>query len=210
MPIKADREFIVNTLADLVRIDSINPSIDPKGAGEARIAGYVAAAGSRLGLEISTFESQPGRVTAVGKLRGSGGGRSLMLNAHSDTVGVEGMPDPFSAAIREDRLYGRGAHDMKGSLAACIGAAKAIADSGVRLRGDLVIAAVADEEYGSMGTIDLIPRYPVDAAIVTEPTNMELCLAHKGYVWIEVETIGKAAHGSRFTEGVDEIGRAHV
>jgi acetylornithine deacetylase len=143
----------------------------------------------------------------MGTFRGAGGGRSLMLNGHADTVGVEGMADPFAANVRGGRLYGRGAHDMKGSLAACLGAAKILADAGVRLRGDFVVAAVADEEYGSLGTMDLIKRCRVDAAIVTEPTNMEVCLAHKGYIWIEVETHGKAAHGSRFTEGVDAVMR---
>jgi len=198
-----DRDYIVRTLADLVRINSINPSIAPDGPGEAEIAAYVTAALGALGLETAVHEPERGRPTAVGTLRGTGGGRSLMLNGHADTVGVEGMPDPFSASIRDGKLYGRGAHDMKGSLASAIGAAKALTDAGVRLKGDLVIAAVADEEYGSLGTADLVGRSRVDAAIVTEPTNLDICLAHKGFVWIEVETLGKAAHGSRFTEGVD-------
>jgi len=198
-----DRDYIVRTLADLVRINSINPGIAPDGPGEAEIAAYVAAALGALGLETAVHEPERGRPTAVGTLRGTGGGRSLMLNGHADTVGVEGMPDPFSASIRDGKLYGRGAHDMKGSLASAIGAAKALTDAGVRLKGDLVIAAVADEEYGSLGTADLVGRSRVDAAIVTEPTNLDICLAHKGFVWIEVETLGKAAHGSRFTEGVD-------
>jgi acetylornithine deacetylase len=202
-----DREFIVRTLQQLVRIDSINPSIASNGAGEAAIAAYIVRALGGLGLETVTYEPQPGRTTAVGTLRGTGGGRSLMLNGHADTVGIEGMPEPFSAEIRDGRLYGRGSHDMKGSLAACIGAAKVLTDAGVRLRGDLVIAAVADEEFGSLGTSDLLARCRVDAAIVTEPTNMAVCLAHKGYIWIEVATYGKAAHGSRFTEGVDAVMR---
>ena len=207
MDLTPDRMFITSTLVDLVRINSINPRIAPDGAGEAEIAAYVARTLAWLGLDQTTFESQPGRVTAMGTLRGTGGGGSLMLNGHADTVGIEGMTDPFSAQIRDGRLYGRGAHDMKGSLAACIGAAKILADAGVRLRGDLVIAAVADEEYGSLGTADLIDRCHVDAAVVTEPTNMDVCLAHKGYVWVEVETHGTAAHGSRFTEGVDAVMR---
>jgi acetylornithine deacetylase len=94
---------------------------------------------------------------------------------------------------------------MKGSLAACIGAAKILVDAGIRLRGDLVVAAVADEEYASLGTETLIDDLRVDAAIVAEPTNLAVCLAHKGYVWIEVETHGRAAHGSRFTEGIDAV-----
>lgn len=202
-----DRDFIVRTLTDLVRINSINPSIAPDGPGEAEIAAYVERALRAIGLETAIYEPQPGRATAIGTLRGSGGGRSLMLNGHADTVGVEGMSDPFGAEIRDGRLYGRGAHDMKGSLAAGIGAARMLVDAGVRLRGDFVVAAVADEEYGSLGTADLVTRVKTDAAIVTEPTNLEVCLAHKGYVWIDVETEGKAAHGSRFTEGVDAVMR---
>lgn len=202
-----DRDFIVRTLVDLVRINSINPSLASNGAGEAEIAGYLARTLAFLGLEARTFEALPGRATAVGILRGTGGGRSLMLNGHADTVGVAGMADAFSAEIRDGRLHGRGAHDMKGSLAACLGAVKALADAGARLRGDLVVAGVADEEYGSLGTSQLLEQYRTDAAIVTEPTNMHVCLAHKGYVWIEVTTRGKAAHGSRFTEGVDAVMR---
>jgi acetylornithine deacetylase len=198
-----DHAYVVRTLTDLVRINSVNPSIAPDGAGEAEIAVYVASSLARAGLETAVHEPRPGRASAVARLAGSGGGRSLMLNAHADTVGIEGMPDPFSADVRDGRLYGRGAHDMKGSLASCMAAAKALADAGIRLRGNLLVAAVADEEYGSLGTTDLIDRYTVDAAIVTEPTNLEICLAHKGYLWIEVETAGRAAHGSRFADGID-------
>ena len=203
MPIAVDRDYTVRTLAELVRINSINPSIAQDGPGEAEVAAYVADTLGGLGLEMAVYEPQPGRTTAVGTLKGAGGGKSLMFNGHADTVGVEGMPDPFSAAIHEGKLFGRGAYDMKGSLAACIAAAKALVDAGVRLRGDLVIAAVADEEYGSLGTTDLIEHCKVDAAIVAEPTALNVCLAHKGYLWIDVETTGRAAHGSRFTEGID-------
>jgi acetylornithine deacetylase len=198
-----DRDFILRTLRDLVRIDSVNPTISPEGAGEAEVASYVSRTLGALGLAATIVEVAPGRCTAIGTLAGTGGGRSLMLNGHADTVGVAGMDDPFGAVVRDGRVFGRGAHDMKGSLAACIGAAKLLRDAGIRLRGDLVVAAVADEEYGSLGTADLVRRCRTDAAIVTEPTNLEVCLAHKGYVWIEVEVSGKAAHGSRFTEGVD-------
>jgi acetylornithine deacetylase len=126
-----------------------------------------------------------------------------MLNAHSDTVDVAGMAEPFSGAIRDGKLYGRGAYDMKGSLAACMAAAKALKDSDTRLRGDVVVAVVADEEYGSLGTSDLLTRIKVDGAIVTEPTALEVCLAHKGYLWIEVLVAGRAAHGSKFELGID-------
>lgn len=198
-----DKDFTVRTLSRLVQINSINPSLVPGGAGEAEISAFVADTLGDIGLEVATHEPAPGRVSTVGTLRGSGGGRSLMLNAHYDTVGVEGMPEPFSGVERNGRLYGRGAYDMKGSLAAGIAAAKALKDARVSLAGDLLIAAVADEEHASIGTADLVPRYPVDGAIVTEPTALDLCLAHKGFAWFEVETRGRAAHGSRFELGVD-------
>lgn len=198
-----DREFIVGTLAALVRLDSINPSIAPEGAGEAAVAASLARTLEGLGLDVEILEGTPGRPSVIGTLPGTGGGPSLMLNGHEDTVGVDGMPGPFSAEVRGGRMYGRGTHDMKGGLAACAGAVKALVDGRVRLRGDLVVAAVADEEYGSLGTTEVIARRHVDAAIVTEPTNLAICLAHKGYAWIEIETAGRAAHGSRFTEGID-------
>jgi acetylornithine deacetylase len=196
-----DRDYLFSTLADLIRIDSVNPTLVAGGAGEAEIANYVAGALTRVGLDVRKLDPEPGRVSVVGTLKGSGGGKSLMLNAHYDTVGVEGMDDPFSAAVRDGKMFGRGSYDMKGSLAAQMAAVKALA--GTKLRGDVVIAAVADEEYGSLGTMDLIKHVKTDAAIVTEPTAVQICLAHKGYLWIEVETMGRAAHGSRFEQGID-------
>lgn len=198
-----DRDLVVRTCQDLVRINSVNPVLVPGAPGEGEIASYTAAVFGRLGLDVALHEPEPGRVSVTGRIRGAGGGRSLMLNAHYDTVGVAGMADPFSAAVRDGRLFGRGAYDMKGSLAAMIGAADVLRRSGGPLRGDVVLAAVADEEYGSLGTADLLTRLHTDAAIVTEPTGCAVCLAHKGYEWIEVRTEGRAAHGSRFEEGVD-------
>lgn len=201
--IRIDRDWTVRTLADLVRIDSVNPELAPGGAGERAIAAYVLDLLERLPVRLERYEPEPRRVSVLAILHGNGGGRSLMLNAHLDTVGVEGMADPFGAAIRDGRLYGRGAYDMKGSLAACLAALKALCDSGIRPRGDLMVAAVADEEYGSLGTSDLLNYVKPDAAIVTEPTAARVCLAHKGYLWVEVVTEGKAAHGSRFDLGID-------
>src|SRR5689334_8034224 len=203
MSIAIDRGYLVSTLTDLVRINSVNPTLVPGGAGEAEIGEYVASALARMGLDVRKVEPEPGRPSVVGVLTGARKGRSLMLNAHYDSVGVNGMPEPFSAAIRDGKLYGRGAYDMKGSLAACMTAAKALADSKALVAGSVVVAAVADEEYGSLGTAAVIPECKTDGAIVTEPTALNVCLAHKGYLWIEIETQGRAAHGSRFQEGID-------
>ncbi len=200
---KIDPAYTRETLVRLVQINSINPNLAPGAPGEAGIAGFIAPSLASAGLETQILEPAPGRPTVVGRLKGEGGGRSLMLNAHSDTVDVSGMANPFSGEIRDGKVFGRGAYDMKGSLAACMAAIKALAESGSRLRGDVVVAAVADEEYGSLGTTDLIQHLKVDGAIVTEPTALDVCLAHKGYLWIEVEIAGRAAHGSKFELGID-------
>ncbi len=198
-----DQDYLYQTLMNLVRLNSINPSLVPNGAGEANIAAYVAATLSQLGLSVDVHEVAARRPNVVGTLKGQGGGKSLLLNAHMDTVGVEHMVAPFSAEIVDGKLYGRGAYDMKGGLAAMIAAAKAIVDSGATLSGDLMLAAVADEEYASLGTMEVVKRYQPDAAIVTEPTEMQIALAHKGFIWYDVEVIGKAAHGSRPQLGLD-------
>ncbi len=202
--LQVNEAFITRTLQELVRINSINPSLTPGGNGEYQIGMYVAEGLRGLGLEVAVYALEPDRLNVVGRLRGTGSGRSLLLNAHMDTVGVDGMSgDPFAGDIRDGRLYGRGAQDMKGSLAAMIGAAKALIDSDLIPAGDLLITAVADEEYRSIGTEELVRRVHADAAIVTEPTDLTLCRAHRGFIWYDVETFGRAAHGSRFQEGID-------
>ncbi len=126
-----------------------------------------------------------------------------MLNAHMDTLGAGGMAAPFSPDVRDGRVYGRGAYDMKASLAAIIVTARKARS--LDLKGDLIITAVADEEVASLGTSAVLEQFQADYGIVTEPTELRLCLAHKGFVWLEVETVGVAAHGSRADLGVDAI-----
>ena len=190
-------------VAALVAIDSVNPDLVPGGAGEAEIAQFVAGWLRDAGLEVELDEAAPGRPSVVGVARGTGGGASLMLNAHMDTVGVGGMERPFEPLVRGDRLYGRGAYDMKAGLAACMLAAERL--SSERLAGDVVVTAVCDEEYASIGVQSVLARRRTDAAIVTEPTGLRVCIAHKGFAWVELETRGRAAHGSRPAEGVDAI-----
>jgi acetylornithine deacetylase len=204
MNIKIDESYTLQTLKDLVQINSINPSLSPDGKGEAEIGSYVADSLNDLGLQVTTYEIEPGRLNVVGVWKGRGSGRSLLLNAHMDTVGVEGMiHNPFGAEIRDGRLYGRGSQDMKGSLAAMMGAIKALKEDNIDLAGDVLITAVADEEYASIGTEDLVKHFTADAAIVTEPTDLTLSRAHRGFIWFDIETFGRAAHGSRFKEGID-------
>jgi len=198
-----DTGYITRVLQELVGINSVNPILDPSAPGEREIAEYVGGAMAALGLEVAIHEPKSGRASVVGRLRGLREGRSLMFNAHADTVDVGGMDSPFSGEIRDGRVYGRGAFDMKGGLAAMMGAVKALADAGRPHGGEVLLAAVADEEYASLGTEDLVTRYRPDAAIVTEPTALDICLAHKGFAWFEVTTRGRAAHGSRFDLGID-------
>ena len=127
-----------------------------------------------------------------------------MLCGHVDTVGVDGMAAPFDPVERDGRLYGRGAQDMKGGVAAMIDAARMVAEGGLPA-GRLIVAAVVDEEYASIGADALVTRWRADGAVVTEPTDMQIAIGHKGFAWFEVETRGRAAHGSRPREGRDAI-----
>jgi len=189
----------------LVAIESVNPDLVADGTGESAIAEFVASWLREQGLEVSIVEPVQGRPSVIGILRGSGGGSSLMLNAHMDTVGAGGMERAFEPVVRDGRVYGRGAYDMKASLAAIMLTAREARY--LNLKGDLIITAVADEEVASLGTSAVLARFHADAAIVTEPTELRLCLAHKGFAWLEVRTEGVAGHGSRADLGVDAIGR---
>ncbi len=194
---------VAELAATLVRIDSVNPSLVPGGAGERAIAAFVAAWLGDHGLEVEVVDAAPGRPCVLGTARGRGGGASLMLNAHLDTVGVAGMAEPFAAHADGGRLYGRGAYDMKGALAAAM---LAIADAArAGLAGDVVLAAVADEELASLGTTAVLERVTTNAAIVCEPTELRVAVAHRGFVGFEIETRGVAAHGSRPDLGDDAI-----
>ncbi len=194
---------VADLTAALVRIDSTNPDLVPDGAGEAELGAFVADWLRGAGLDVAVEEAAPGRPNVVAVARGSGGGRTLMLNAHMDTVGLAGMDEPLSGRIEGGRVYGRGAFDMKGSLAACmLAGARAL---GLGLRGDVVVAAVSDEEAGSLGTEAVARSCRADAAIVTESTDERLALAHKGFAGFAIEVAGRAAHGSRPDLGVDAI-----
>jgi acetylornithine deacetylase len=192
-------------LSDLVAIDSVNPALVPGGAGEAEIARFVADWAEAAGLAVDIVEPSPGRPSVVATARGHGGGRSLMLNAHLDTVGVAGMAAPHEPRVQDGRLYGRGSYDMKGGLAACMLAAAGAARAG--LAGDVLLTAVSDEEHSSIGVQAVVNRYNADACVVTEPTSLGICVAHKGFAWWRITAHGRAAHGSRPDLGSDAIAR---
>ncbi len=195
-------------LSDLVAIDSVNPDLVPGAAGEGALADFIAAWGRNAGMDVIVQDAAPGRPNVVLIVRGVGGGQSLMLNAHTDTVGVSGMDEPFQPSARDGKLYGRGAYDMKSGLAAGMLALKAAQE--MSLAGDVMLSAVVDEEYGSIGTEALIAdweRWPADAVIIAEPSELAISIAHRGFVWVEIETIGVAAHGSRPQLGVDAIAK---
>jgi len=191
---------VIELTRRLVAIDSVNPALVPGGAGEPEIARFVVAWAEENGLAAEVLEATPGRPSVVVRKR-EARGRRLMLCAHLDTVGVERMTDPHAPRIEGDRLYGRGAYDMKSGLAAALIACR-------EAEGDVLVAAVADEEHASLGVQEVLAAHTADAAIVTEPTERKLIVAHKGFVWIELEIEGRAAHGSRYEEGVDAIVKA--
>jgi acetylornithine deacetylase len=200
---KALMEELVPLLARLVSINSINPSLVPGGSGEAELADFVASWLKRHGTEVTMQTVTAGRPNVIATVENGRRGRTLMLNAHLDTVGVAAMREPFSARVENGRLFGRGAMDTKGGLAALMLATAAAAEA--RLDGNVVFTAVIDEECTSLGTEALVGGIGADAAIVSEPTGLDIVRCHKGFVWLEVETVGVAAHGSRFQDGVDAI-----
>ena len=190
-------------LKDLVAVNSVNPSLVPGAPGEAAVAEIARAAMSAAGLDVVMQEAAPGRPNAIGLLEGRAPGPTVMFCGHLDTVGGEGMVEPFAPRIDHGRLYGRGSQDMKGGVAAMIAAAALLARDWPR--GRLVVACVVDEEHMSLGAEALVREWRADAAIVTEPTDLRVAVGHKGFAWIDVVTRGRAAHGSRPEEGVDAI-----
>jgi acetylornithine deacetylase len=164
------------------------------------------------GFRVELQETATGRPNVIGRIGATrtSGGRALLLNGHLDTVGVEGMVHaPWDAAVRDGRIFGRGATDMKAGVAAMCAAAARAADDG--LAGEVIVAAVTDEEFHSIGTRRLLESgLRADAAIVTEPTRLAVCPAHRGFAWLELVVHGRAAHGSRWDIGVDAIALASL
>jgi acetylornithine deacetylase len=198
---------VIELLRRLVSINSVNPDLVPGAQGESEIADFCARWLTEQGFSVHRLESQKGRPSIVGLAKGRGGGRSLMFNGHVDTVthaGYEG--NPLDPRIEAGKVFGRGSFDMKSGVAAMMVAGARAAKRG--LCGDILIACVADEEYASIGTAEVARHFKADAAIVTEPSHLDLTLAHKGFIWFNVIIEGRAAHGSRPDLGIDAIARA--
>ena len=179
---------VLELLDQLVRIDSVNPGLDPDGAGEAEIAEFVAGWGHDAQLRVQLIEQTAGRPSVI--LRGGRdtGGRRLLLCGHLDTVGLAGNHDLLTPHVDGDRLYGRGAYDMKAGLAAALVACRDAQRSGID--GEVVVAAVADEEHASVGIQQVLAQLDptsIAAAVVTEPTERDVGTAHRGFIWTEVD-----------------------
>ncbi|HEX7078900.1 MAG TPA: M20/M25/M40 family metallo-hydrolase [Candidatus Eisenbacteria bacterium] len=204
-----DHDVVIGLLQSLVRIPSVNPAIAPDEAhGERAVAEFardwLLARGVRAWLEEAT-PGRPNAVAEVGRPEGPGV-RTLVLCAHLDTVGTAGMTiPPFEPRIDGGHVYGRGAYDMKGGVAACMAAAAALARE--EFGGRVLLALVADEEYESVGAADFVRRHKADGCILTEASEGDLIIAHKGFVWADVVTQGRAAHGSRYDLGVSAVAR---
>jgi acetylornithine deacetylase len=192
----------------LVSIDSRNPAFAQDAPGEGAVARILADTLTEWGFTVDLLDVTPGRPNVLARIGGGNGGRSLLLNGHLDTVGVEGMVHPpFTPDERDGLLYGRGSADMKAGVAAMCAAAWRAAQQD--LGGEVVIAAVTDEEWESAGTRALLEMgVTAHAAIVTEPTRLAVCPAHRGFAWADLHVHGRAAHGSRYDIGIDAITHA--
>jgi acetylornithine deacetylase len=194
----------------LTRIDSRNPTLAPGAPGEGPVASVLAEILKSWGFDVTVADSIEGRPNVVARI-GPSNTPAMMFAGHLDTVGVEGMTHPpFDAIIEGDRLYGRGSADMKSGVAAMIcGALAAFEHCGSNARRQIVIAAVTDEEYDSIGMRALLDSgVTAECAILTEPTRLAINPAHRGFVWMEIGFTGRAAHGSRHDIGIDAIRHA--
>ncbi|MBW2057165.1 MAG: M20/M25/M40 family metallo-hydrolase [Deltaproteobacteria bacterium] len=201
-------ESFVRVLGELVGINSVNRSL-AKGPGEEEISRFVYRYLADQGLKPEIQSVEEKRTNVVALAPGRNQRNPVLLNAHLDTVGVEEMAHPFTLRREGDRLYGRGTYDMKGGMAVMLLLARHFARK--RPPADIWFTFVADEEDRSMGMEHLVGKWlpclpsPPLGGIFLEPTEGQIGVSHKGFVWYEIEVTGKAAHGSRPTEGIDAI-----
>jgi len=210
--LRIDEKTTLPIIEKLVSTNSVNPCIE-KGRGEIEVSKYIVDLLKKTGLDVRTQDVVDGRFNIIGTLKGSGEGRNLMFNGHTDTVGIRNMSvDPLKPVIENGRLHGRGSCDMKGPIAAMIVALKALAESKSQMKGNISISTVVGEEFDNVGANKLVTDEQfgklTQALIVGEPTSLQLAIKHKGFANIEVEVEGKAAHGSVPEKGVDAIEKA--
>jgi acetylornithine deacetylase len=196
---------VVALLEQLVRADSTNPTLERGGAGEAEVARLLAERMRGAGLDVDVWEAAPGRPNVVGRLAGSGGGRSLMFCGHTDVVA--GSAEQFQPVLRDGRMYGRGTNDMKGGIAAALVAVERLAQ-GERPAGDVLLAWVIDEEWASLGAEALVERHRADSALLPEQTDLDVVFAHGGFVWYDVVSAGRESAGGEPQHGQDGIALA--
>lgn len=194
-------------LAELISIESVNPTLIPAGSGEQAIARFIVDWLADVPVDVELASPKAGRPVVLARLRGTGQGPTLCLNAHTDTVGFESWPrEALVPRVTGDQMSGLGASDDKGGCAAALHALRSIAQAGVRMRGDLLVALVCDAEGRSIGSEYVAEIGGIDAAIVIEPQPIDhLVVEHQGFGWIELITHGVAAHGSAPESGVDAI-----
>jgi acetylornithine deacetylase len=205
------KQDIIKLLSELIALPSVNPGHDVQRTrspyGEGRVADYVESYFRPFGVGVQRQEIFPGRPNVIVRIPGEDRfAKPIVLEAHMDTVNVEGMADPFTPRVADGRVYGRGACDTKASLAAMMMAVKQLLEEGVSLPRSCLLLATVDEEFGTVG----IQRWAdlgteVSAAVVGEPTSLRVISAHNGQIWFKIFTHGKAAHSSRPYLGVNAI-----
>lgn len=201
-----NNERVVDILRDLIAIPSVNPVYDGASTGEGGVSAYVEAWAAGLGLPVERQNVFPGRDNILIRLAGPEGAPILLFEAHMDTVGVDGMPSPFEPEVREERVYGRGACDTKGSLAAMMAAIEGLVTEGADLACTVDLVAAVDEETSGKGALAFVRRNPpASAAVIGEPTGLQVVNRHNGCVRGEIDVIGKSAHTSVAQEGVNAI-----
>ena len=204
---KYDVDDPVELLCALTEINSVNSSLVPGAPGESEIADFVENWFMERNFDVTRLEAQIGRPSIVATSKNAMTNRKIMLNGHMDTVTIASYQGEALAAVRhEGKVYGRGTFDMKGGLAAMMVAAHRASQSGIS--GQVIVAAVADEEHSSFGTEEVLKKFTADVGLVSEPTMLGLTVSHKGFSWFDIIIHGRAAHGSRHDLGIDAISKA--
>jgi acetylornithine deacetylase len=197
----------VELLCALTEINSVNSTLVPGAPGESEIADFIGKWFTDRDFDVTRLEGTPGRPSIVACSKGATTSKKIMLNGHIDTVTIASYDGDGCKAVRKDgNVYGRGTFDMKGGLAGQMIAAHRAVQRGIT--GQVIVAAVSDEEHGNIGTEEVLKHFTADVGVVAEPTMLGLTVAHKGFVWFDLTINGLAAHGSRHDLGIDAITKA--